>query len=460
MAQAVILPKLGQQTVESTIVKWHKKTGDKVKKGDVLFEMETDKAVLEAESFFEGTLLKVFVHEGTTVPVNTVVAYIGTPGEAVPDTPPPPPPSEASVAAATPAAAPAAPVAPAAPRPAHAQAVAPASPAIVPAAVSPTPTAPAPSRRLVISPRARALATACVIDPALIVGSGPNGRIVEKDVRTYLQQHGYDRLRITPAAKQQAAKAGLDILTIRGTGEGGRIGVRDVERSIAERPKAMSKMRQVIAARLTQSFTSTPHFFVTVSADLTDLLALRKDLNARGGDYSVTDFILEAVILGLQDVPEMNSVTDGRTVTWHGSVHLGVAVALENGLVVPVVRDADQLSLAELHDRTKDLVGKARKGTLLPDEMSGSTFTVSNMGMLGVENFTAIINPGEAGILAVSATIPTPVVRDAKVVVRSMMKMTVSADHRVVDGMKATLFVNAIKNKLEDMELWKRLTSW
>jgi pyruvate dehydrogenase E2 component (dihydrolipoamide acetyltransferase) len=331
--------------------------------------------------------------------------------------------------------------------------------------ITPAPQAPAPAaaqpaaRRLFISPRAKALAEACVIDPSRITGTGPNGRIVEQDVRAHLQRHGYEKLLITPAAKQLAAKEGLDILSIRGSGESGRINVHDIERAVAERPKVMSKMRQVIASRLTQSFTSTPHFFVTVSADLTNLLALRKELNTRGGDYTVTDFILEAVILSLQEIPEMNSVTDGRTVTWHGSVHLGVAVALEHGLVVPVVRNADQLSLTELHDRTKALVDKARKGALLPDEMSGSTFTVSNMGMLGVENFTAIINPGEAGILAVGATIPTPVVRDGKVVVRSMMKMTVSADHRVVDGMKAAQFVNAIKNKLEDVEVWKRLTS-
>lgn len=458
MAQTVILPKLGQQTEESTIVKWHKKEGDAVKKGDVLFEMETDKAVLEAESFFEGTLLKILIAEGITVPVNTVVGYIGTPGEKIPDTPPPAP--ETPPAAAAPAPAPAAapkatPAAAAAPR-APAPAPAPASPAAPKPAAAAAPSAPA---RLVISPRAKALADAKVIDPSKIRGSGPNGRIVEKDVLAYLAERGYDNLRISPAAKTLAAKQKVDVLTVRGTGDGGRIMTGDVERAMAERPKTMSKMRQVIASRLTHSFTTTPHIYVTVSVDMTDLLSYRQDLKKAGKDFTVTDFINESVIMSLTEFPDVNSVTDGKTVTWHSAVHLGIAVGLENGLVVPVVRDAEQLSVAELHERVATLVQKARDGKLLPDEMSGSTFTVSNMGMLGVEQFSAIINPGEAAILAVGATVPTPVVRDGKVVVRSIMKITLSADHRIVDGLKAAQFANALKTKLEDTQLWKRLTS-
>jgi pyruvate dehydrogenase E2 component (dihydrolipoamide acetyltransferase) len=455
MAQAVILPKLGQQTEESTIVKWHKKEGDAVKKGDVLFEMETDKAVLEAESFFEGTLLKILIAEGITIPVNTVVGYIGAPGEKVPDTPPPgavPVPGPAP--AATPTAAPK-PVATARP----ATTAVPAAHAAQAPALTAPPSAPSAPARLMISPRAKALADAKVIDPSRIKGSGPNGRIVEKDVLAYLAERGYANLRVSPAAKTLAAKQKVDILTVRGTGDSGRIMAGDVERALAERPKAMSKMRQVIASRLTHSFTTTPHIFVTVSVDMTDLLSYRQDLKKAGRDFTVTDFINEAVIMSLTEFPDVNSVTDGRTVTWHGSVNLGIAVGLENGLVVPVVRDAETLGIAELHEQATVLVQKAREGKLLPDEMSGSTFTVSNMGMMGVEQFTAIINPGEAAILAVGATVPTPVVRDGKIVVRSIMKITVSADHRVVDGMKAALFANAIKTKLEDTQLWKRLTS-
>ena len=201
-----------------------------------------------------------------------------------------------------------------------------------------------------------------------------------------------------------------------------------------------------------------PHFYVTVSVDMTELVALRTRLKEAGAAYTVTDFISQAVILALKEFTDVNSTTDGKTIRWNSHVHLGVAVSLEQGLVVPVIRNADELTLAELNARAKDLAVKARDGKLTPDEMTGSTFTISNMGMLNVENFTAIINTGEAAILAVSSTLPQPVVRDGKVVVRQMMKMTLSSDHRIVDGALAARFINAIKSKLEDIELWILLT--
>lgn len=453
MPQAVIMPKLGQATEESTIVKWHKKEGDTVKKGDILFEMETDKAVLEAESFFDGTLLKIFVPEKVTVPVNVVVAYIGTPGEKVPDAPPPPPP-QASAPAAKPAA-PAAQATTAAPAAAATPAAGPA-PAKPQAAPKPAPAAPT---RLFISPRGKALAKTSVIDPAAIRGTGPNGRVTEADVRGYLQANNYDQLRISPAAKKLAAKEGLDILRIKGSGDAGRIMVHDVERAAAEKPRTMSKMRQVIARRLTDSFTGTPHFYATVSVDMTNLLAFRKELKDAGKPLGVTAFILEAVVLALKEFPAVNSMTpDGVTIRWRGTVDLGMAVGLDEGLVVPVIRSAEDLSLKELHEAADALSAKARAGKLLPDEMTGGSFTVSNMGMLDVECFNAIINPGEGAILAVASTIPTVVVRDGKMVVRSIMKITASVDHRIVDGTTAAAFVNSIKRKLEDVELWKTLT--
>jgi len=217
-------------------------------------------------------------------------------------------------------------------------------------------------------------------------------------------------------------------------------------------------MRQVIARRLTESFSGTPHFYVTVSVDMTDLMAYRKELKAQGVSYTVTDFILEAVVLSLQEHPTVNSVCDGTTIRWYGSVDLGVAVSVENGLVVPAIANADDLGMEELRDRARDLTTRAREGKLLPDEMTGSTFTVSNMGMLDVENFHAIINPGEAAILAVSSTRDSVVAREGRMEIRSIMKMTLSTDHRIVDGAMGAAFANSIRQKLEDMDLWKSLT--
>ena len=445
MPSPIAMPKPGQFTEECTIVKWLKKEGDKVAKGDILFEIETDKANMEVESFFEGTLLKILIPEGGTVPVQAVVAWVGQPGEAIPAAPPkvaaesPKTPVESAKPEATPAVTTAAP-----PPTAHRQA----------------PTAnvqPAAPQRLRISPRAKALAARSVINPAPIRGTGPAGRIVEKDVLAYLETKGYAQIKITPAAKALAATEKLDLLAIRGTGDDGKISVDDVQRAVAEKPKALSKMRQVIAQRLTQSFTSTPHFFVTVAVDMTDLIAYRATLKTRGLPYSVTDFIAMAVTLSLKEFPAVNSSTDGKSIGWHSKVQLGVAVSLESGLVVPVIHNADDLTLLELHDRSAALIEKARSGKLLPDEMSGSTFTISNMGMLNVENFTAIINPGEAAILAVSSTTKQPVVKEDKIVVRQMMKITLSSDHQIIDGATAVQFANAIRAKLENIELWKKL---
>jgi len=321
-----------------------------------------------------------------------------------------------------------------------------------------TPSAPTAPARLFISPKARALCEAKVIDPSPIRGSGPNGRITTRDVEAYLDAKKYTDIRISPTAKKLAAKEKLNILKIKGTGIGGRIMVHDVERAVKERPKPLSKMRLAIARRLTESFTTTPHFYVTVSIDMTDLFAYRKELKDRGEAYTVTDFILEAVVLALLEFPVVNSVCDGTTIRWHGSVDLGMAVALDDGLVVPAIRNAETLSMKELHDTAKALAEKARTGKLLPDEMTGSTFTVSNMGMLNVENFHAIINPGEGAILAVSSTMETPMVKDGQIKARSMMKITLSTDHRIVDGATGAAFSNSIKSKLEDVELWKSLT--
>ncbi len=445
------MPKFGQMTEESAIVEWLKREGDKIEKGDILFTVETDKSVMEVESFEAGTLIKIVVPPKVNVPVQTTVGFLGNPGEPIPAiTAPAPAPIATKKAEAAVAPAPSVSI----PK-TSAPPLAPITPAY-PQTPVPRPQTPTIFR---ISPRAAALARNCVIDATRIKGTGPEGRIVEKDVRSHLQHHGYDQLRISPAAKQKAALEKLDILSISSPSGDQRITMADVDRALAERPRAMSKMRQIIAQRLTQSVITAPHFFVTVEVDMTDLVKFRAELKARGAPYTVTDFISEAVVLALREFPEVNSSTDGKTTRWNSKVHLGIAVSLEQGLVVPVIRNADDLTIAELNQRARELAEKARAGKLAPDEMSGSTFTISNMGMLDVENFTAIINTGESAILAVSSTLKKAVVRDDKIVVRSIMKMTLSADHRIIDGAMAAKFANAVKQKLEDTELWKRLTS-
>jgi pyruvate dehydrogenase E2 component (dihydrolipoamide acetyltransferase) len=459
MVRPITMPKLGQSEEVGTLVRWRKKVGDPVAKGDILFEIETDKALLEVESFFEGTLLRTVVQEGATVPINTTVGFVGEPGEAIPEAIAP---SREARKSEPPLVTRQAPQPPA-PSPTRAMPEAGFErPLAHVGAVREPPLHPTPSVTpspdvFRISPRAAKLARESAINPSPIVGTGPNGRIVERDVKNYLESKGYYQLRITPAAKRLAARENIDILSLGAANPLQRITVTRVERAITEKPQPMSRMRQVIATRLTESFTTTPHFFVTVAVDMTELVNFRSELKAQGAPYTLTDFIAKAVALSLVEFPIVNSTTDGKSVRWHSKVHLGLAVNLEQGLVVPVIRDADELSLAELHDRASELVAEARAGKLTPDEMSGSTFTISNMGMLEIENFTAIINPGESAILAVSSTLKQPAVKDGQIVVRDIMKMTLSSDHRIIDGATAARFANAIKQKLEEISLWKRL---
>ena len=446
MAQTVIFPKLGQTMEEGAIVKWLKQEGDAVAKGDILFEIETDKANLEVESFFEGTLIKILVREGLVVPVNTVVGFVGTPGEKLPEVvapapaekKPEAPKAEASAAKAA-SSKDRAPAASLAPTTSH-----------LPPAT--TPAAPA---KQIISPRAKALIKDAAIAAAPIQGTGPNGRVTEKDVQAYLAAHHYDALRITPSAKQLAQEKGVNILTVRGSGESGRIMIEDIERATQRLPKPMSRMRQTIARRLTESKQTIPHFYVTVTADVTNLMKYRAELKARGVNHSVNDFVLFSVVRALEQFPVVNSSTDGKSTSWRGDVDLGMAVNVENGLVVPVIRGAQLLSLAELRDQARALAEKARTGKLTPDEMTGSGFTVSNMGMLGVDHFAAIINPGESAILAVSSAKEVPAVVDGKLAIRTCMAMTLSADHRLVDGALSAQFINAIKSRLENVANWR-----
>ncbi len=448
MIQTVIVPKFDQSVEESTIVKWHKQEGDAVCKGDILFEIETEKTTLEIESFFEGTLLKIIVAEDNTVPVMTPVAYIGDPGDAIPE-------AESALQPASPAEK----TAPSSiPVSAPPKAETPASGVTIPEPVQPARSASdASSSARIVSPRARRLIRESAISAGPIPGTGPGGRVEEKDVQAYLEAKGYDSLQITPTAKDLARENDIDLLALDVPQGGEGITEEIIQQAIAEKPVPLSTMRQVIARRLTESFTTTPHFFTTVSVDMTDLLSWREQLKQEGKRLSVTDFILKAIASALMEFPSLNSSTDGLTVRRRSRVHLGLAVSISEGLVVPVIRDTQNLDLAEIHELAASLATRARDGKLAPAEMAGSTFTVSNMGMLNVENFTAIINPGESAILAVASVQAVPAVHDRKIEIRSMMKITLSADHRLVDGAMAAEFVNHIKSQLENLETWKGL---
>lgn len=411
MPTAIVMPRPGQMTEECTLARWLVTAGAAIRKGDVLFEIETDKSTMEIEAFDAGTLLRIDVAEGETVPVNTVVAWVGTAGE-------PLPPKGASAAAV--------PVADAPQPPPPATAVPPTS---------------GPTARRAISPRAARVVAELGIDPSRLTGSGPGGRIVERDVRAAAGG-------VAPSGPSSVAPSGPSSAAASATAPAGEA---------EPAPEPMSRMRQVIAARLTESVTTIPQFSVTVPVDMTALVALRTELRREGSPVTVTDLVAHAVAQTLVELPTLNARTDGRLVWRRDRVHLGIAVAVPGGLVVPVIRDAHLRSPAELHDEAARLIAGARAGALRPDELTGSTCTISNLGMLGVESFTAIVNPGEAAILAVGSIAPEVVALGEGMAVRQRMRITLTADHRLVDGELGARFVNAIRRRLEDDAGWRRI---
>lgn len=431
MAHAILMPKPGQMTEECTLIVWRKAEGDVVHKGDVLFEIETDKSAMEVESFDEGVLLRQVVAEGATVPVSAVCAWIGQAGEAIPETD-----DEPAVATAA-AAEPASPEVAEPAWPAEPRDDAPAS----------TGRAPAPGNapddaRLRISPRASRLAASAGLDPRDIRGSGPDGRITERDVHAALAESSRTP---APAGAPGASSSGPSEAPSRPAN-----GDEIVE--------PMSRMRRVIAERLTLSWTTTPHFTITVAANLYGLLALRSELKRSGTNLTVTDFVLTAVAQTLVEFPDLNTRIEGTNLIRRERVHLGLAVSVPGGLLVPVIRDAHLLSVVGMHQRAQAVIDGARSGTLGPDELGGSTFTVSNLGMFEVDEFSAIINPGESAILAVASAVPTPVAIGEGLAIRPIMKLTLSADHRVVDGETGARFLGALRRRLEDVGPFRNQT--
>jgi pyruvate dehydrogenase E2 component (dihydrolipoamide acetyltransferase) len=429
MANIIEMPKLSDTMTVGTLVKWLKKEGDAVKTGDILAEVETDKATMELESFFDGTLLSVFVKAGDQVPLGAPLCAIGKPGEKV-DAP----------AAKAPQAAPAAPKEPAAPAPAPVPAPAPApeaKPAPAPAASaspSPVPTAaPEAGGRIRISPLARKVAEEKGINPAGITGSGPGGRIVRADV-----------LAAAAGGGKKAAAASSPFAGSPGMAKGPIQEDKVVQ---------VSNIRGIIAKRLVESKTQIPHFYLDIEVDAGPLLEMRAQLNAAlekdGVKLSVNDFVLKASAEALRRVPAVNCSWEGTSIRHHPAAHVSFAVAIDDGLITPVIRDAHLKTLFAISTEAKALGKRAKDKKLAPAEFTGGTFCVSNLGMMGIDRFSAIINPPNAAILAVGTTVKKPVVKGDQIVICQRMMLTLSVDHRVVDGAVGATYLSALKDLLE-----------
>ena len=444
MANIIEMPKLSDTMTVGTLVKWLKKEGDAVKSGDMLAEVETDKATMELESFFDGTLLKIFAQGGSKVEIGAALCAIGKPGEKV-DAPA----GKPAAPAAKPAEAPAAEKDKAGASTAAKNEVQ-AQPAAAPAAAKPAPAVhqPAPvaaaqtaEGRVRISPLARKLATEKGLDAARIQGTGPGGRIVRADVLAFEKNGG---------AKAGSAAAQASRFTpAPGVSRGGPIQ--------EERTVAVSNMRGAIARRLLESKTQLPHFYVEIEVDAAPLLALREQLNTglekEGVKLSVNDFILKASAEALRRVPQVNGSWEGEAIRYFGAAHVSFAVAIEDGLITPVIRDTHLKSVFQISSEAKSLGKLAKEKKLKPDQFTGGTFCVSNLGMMGIPRFSAIINPPNAAILAVGTTVKKPVVKNDEIVIGQTMTLTLSCDHRVVDGAVGAQYLNALKTLLESPAL-------
>jgi pyruvate dehydrogenase E2 component (dihydrolipoamide acetyltransferase) len=413
MATVMEMPKLSDTMKEGAVARWLKKEGEKVTAGHPVVEIETDKATMEFESPASGTLIKIIVGDKQTCDLNAPIAVIGKPEENW---------QEALDKYA-------------AKKKGGSAAPAKAAPAASPAAAS-------------AAPAAAATSAATASTSTL------------------------DRLRASPLAKRVAADKGIDLRSVQGSGPNGRIVVRDVENisggtaggvslpAFSGTPSAemekisLSMMRKTIARRLVESTSTAPHFYLTVSINMGPLLAWRKATLAKVAEadkFSVNDLIVFLVSRALRKHPNINSSWQNDFIAQYNSVHMGVAVALPAGLVTPVVRHADKLSLVQIAQKNRELIKLARDGKLQPDDYAGGTFTISNLGMSGIEEFTAIINPPQAAILAVGSTVATPVVDDeGEITVEQRMRVTLSCDHRVIDGAQGAEFLKTLKTYFED----------
>ena len=406
------MPKLSDTMTDGTVAAWHKKVGDKVKSGELLAEIETDKATMEFESYVDGILLYIGVEKGKTVAVDSLLAVFGKEGEDV----------SAIVAA---------------------EGAAPAAKEEAPVVATPAPSAP-------VAEAPKAVVAQAPVAVAHAPASAP---VPFND----------GRMRVSPLAKKLAEDKGLPLQYIPGSGDGGRIVRRDVDAFMAGAAvqsasavesyteENVSQMRKTIARRLAESKFTAPHFYLTMEIDMGRAVEARAAMNAAtGSKVSFNDMVIKATSLALKQHPKVNSSWRGDTIRYNHHVHMGVAVAVEEGLLVPVVRFADTKTLAQINQEVKVFVDKAKNKKLQPSDWEGNTFTISNLGMFGIEEFTAIVNPPDACILAVGAIREVPVVKNGMVVPGHTMKLTLSCDHRVVDGASGSAFLQTLKAMLEE----------
>lgn len=415
MAIVINMPRLSDTMTEGVVAKWHKKVGDRVSEGDLIAEIETDKATMEFEAFpgQEGELLYIGVEEGKGAPVDTVLAILGAKGEDIEvlkngDSAAPEPKKE-SPAPASPASAAIAPMKE--------------TPAPVPIQTQPVANQNA-SGRVMASPLAKKLADERGINISTISGSGDNGRIIKRDVENYRPDiKSTSQMAVPPII--QADNSSTDV--------------------------AVSQMRKTIARRLAESKFTAPHFYLTMEIDMDNAVEARKAINANAEvKISFNDLVVKACAMALRKHPKINAAWLGDIIRYYNYINIGIAVAVEEGLLVPVVRNTDLKGLAQISSEVREYAQKAKDKKLQPADWEGNTFTISNLGMFGIEEFTAIINPPDACILAVGGIKQAPVVKNGQIVVGNVMKVTLSCDHRVVDGATGAAFLQTVKNYLEN----------
>ncbi|APD07670.1 dihydrolipoyllysine-residue acetyltransferase [Flavobacteriaceae bacterium UJ101] len=405
--EVIQMPRLSDTMEAGTVAKWHKKVGDEVNEGDILAEIETDKAVQEFESEFEGTLLHAGVEEGGSSPVDTILAIIGPAGTDVSAIV-----ANGGISSNT----------------AETEKTETSTEAPKAAEKVQSTTATSTSGRVFASPLAKKIASDKGIDLSQVQGSGENGRIIKKDVENFTPSNA------SAKAETSSVSTVTNFIPAGETTE-----------------TAISQMRKVIAKRLSESKFTAPHYYLNIEIDMENAMASRKAINAiPDTKVSFNDLVIKASAAALRKHPEINTTWGGDKIITHGDINIGVAVAVPDGLVVPVVNNADYLQLTQISASVKELAGKARDRKLTAEEMSGSTFTISNLGMFGIESFTSIINAPNSCILSVGAIVEKPVVKNGQIVVGHTMKVTLAADHRTVDGALGSAFLQTLKTMIEN----------